>query len=484
MTMKSSMNQKPNILWIMADQHKATALSCLGEKALKKDLTPNLDALAADGVLFTNAYCPAPVCGPSRAAMVTGKYPPATGMIGNIRYPFRKNNYYLPELLQETGYETGMAGKLHLSPSDKNYGFDVKHLSDAPYSVYGNEDKFSEYIAWLREEYFDAKGIDPVEIFDRDESSYDDNLKLFMMGSCFRSEEEHEIRWTTDRTIDFLNERNPEKPFFFYTSYFGPHQPYGVPEPYASYYKPEDIELPESYYQDICERPELFQECCGPLYKHVRNSLSEYDCRELIAAYLNQTRMIDDYIGKIIVHLKEKGLYDNTMVIYTSDHGDNLGDHGLFFKCQMYDSCAKVPLIIKPAGSRPKQCRKEVVNTLDIFATILNIAGADWAKAAENPDMESRSIEVLLSPGEAEWDNETYSIVGAKDKALCMIRFGKWKLVRLAHGPVEAVYELYDMEADPKEMRDVYKLPENSEIVKKLKEKLDSWFERQYRNYP
>ena len=110
---------QPNILWIMADQHKATALSCLGEEALKKDLTPNLDSLAADGILFPNAYCPSPVCGPARAAMKTGKYPPATGMVKNLR-PLRENNAYLPALLRDSGYETGMAGKLHLFPADRD----------------------------------------------------------------------------------------------------------------------------------------------------------------------------------------------------------------------------------------------------------------------------------------------------------------------------------------------------------------------------
>lgn len=156
--------------------------------------------------------------------MKTGKYPPATGMVKNLR-PLRENNAYLPALLRDSGYETGMAGKLHLFPADRDYGFEVRHLSDAPYSVYGNEDKYSEYIKWLRDNYFDAKGIDPVKIFDEDEASYDEDIKRFMMGSCFREEEEHETAWTTKRTLEFLENRDQKRPFFFYTSYFGPHQP-------------------------------------------------------------------------------------------------------------------------------------------------------------------------------------------------------------------------------------------------------------------
>lgn len=484
--MNKNLNDKqlPNILWIMADQHKATALSCLGDRALKKDITPNLDGLAEDGILFSNAYCPSPVCGPARASMKTGKYPPATGMIKNL-CPLKENNHYLPELLRGAGYETGMAGKLHLFPEDKDYGFSVRHLSDAPYSVYGDEDKYSEYIDWLRSRYFNAKGIDPVEIFDRDELAYEENLKLFMMGSCFRSEEEHEMRWTTDMTMDFLEKRNQEKPFFFYTSYFGPHQPYGVPEPFAGYYTPEDIELPDSFCREIGENPLLFQEYCGALYRHVRKSLSVTDCKELIAAYLNQVRMMDAYIGKLIHDLKDRGLYDKTMIIYSSDHGENLGEHGLFFKSQMYDSCAKVPLIIKPAHACTQHHRKEVVNTIDLFATILDVAGIDQqAAVGEDPDIESRSLKGLFAPDAPGWENVTYSIVGAdRDKALSMIRAGKWKLIRLAHGREDAVYELYNVDEDPEEVDDLYDQPGNESIVCALKEKLDAWFSRQYQNY-
>ena len=508
--------ERPNILWIMADQHKATALSCLGERALKKDLTPNLDSLAADGILFPNAYCPSPVCGPARAAMKTGKYPPATGMVKNL-WPLRENNAYLPALLKASGYETGMAGKLHLFPADRDYGFQVRHLSDAPYSVYGNEDQYSEYIKWLKGNYFDAKGIDPVKLFDEDEASYDEDIKRFMMGSCFREAQEHETAWTTDRTLEFLENRDMGRPFFFYTSYFGPHQPYGVPKPYADYYSPEDITLPESFYQEYGEKSPLFQENCGVLYHHLRDSLSEADCKELIAAYLNQVRMIDAYIGRLLRCLKEKGLYDKTMIIYSSDHGENLGEHGLFFKSQMYDSCAKVPLIIKPAATgtfppalaeKERQgsslyckapCRREeIVNTIDLFATVLDAAGEDWrALAAADPEIESRSLKKLLdgkgfgkavgkaTGGETDWENRTCSIVGfRRDKALCMLREEEWKLIRLAQGPQEAIYELYHMTEDPREMQDLYPKLKEEALVKQMKERLDCWFGRQYTNYP
>lgn len=490
---------KPNILWIMTDQHKADALSCVwkGRKAspywnLEKVLTPNLDGLAEDGFRFSNAYCPSPVCGPSRACMKTGKYPAANGVTSNWT-PFKGKQEFLPQLLKAAGYETGMAGKLHFYPPDADYGFEVCHLSDAPYSVYSDDDKHSEYVKWLRRNYYDAKGVDPVALFDADELSYDSDIKRFMMGSCFRSAKEHETGWTTEATLDFLKNRDKKRPFFFYTSYFGPHQPYGAPKPYADFCAPDEIILPDSYWQDYQTGNPVYEETCREIQKHLKAGLSEADCRELIAAYLGQVHMIDEAIGDILHYLKESGLYESTMIIFSSDHGDHLGEHGLFFKGQMYDSCVKVPLIIKPAQNGKKGIKTEVVNTIDLFQTLLDAANIVRQPASEEDadEIESRSLLPLLCEEEemaackaAVWENVTYSVFGGKrDHAVCMVRVGNWKLVRLAHGEKDAVYELYNILEDPEENRNRYSDMSCEAVRKKLQIMLDQWFLKQYRNY-
>ncbi len=483
-------NKRPNILWLMTDQHKTDALSFVWDSlsdapylCKKRDLTPNLDALAADGCFFPNAYCPSPVCGPARASMKTGKYPPATGAVKNWK-ALNEDNTYLPILLRDGGYETGMSGKLHFFPPEEDYGFQVRHLSDAPYSVYWEDDKHSEYIKWLRQEHFDAKGIDPVALFNADESAYDSNIKQFIQGSFFRTKEEHETGWTTERAIDFLeHDWDGEKPFFFYTSYFGPHQPYGAPDPYNDFVSPDEILLPESYYTDFKKGCPIFEEKNRALYNHIRRDMTEQDVKEVIASYLGQVHMIDESIGELIRYLKEKGLYDNTFIIFSSDHGDHLGEHGLFFKGEMYDSCAKVPLIIKPAGAPSGRRRSEVVNTIDLFQTVLDAAQIDWKPrpGREAEYTESRSLMPLLSGDASQWDNETYSIIGDKrDSALCMVRRDACKLIRLAHGPKDAVYEMYDLEKDPDEHTDVYERPEYRKVRDCLQKKLDAWFQKQY----
>lgn len=482
--------KRPNILWIMTDQHKANALSFVWNqlsdapyRCEQRDLTPNLDALSQDGYFFPNTYCPSPVCGPARASMKTGKYPPATGAVKNWK-ALNEDNTYLPILLRDSGYQTGMSGKLHFFPPEADYGFQVRHLSDAPYSVYWEDDKHSEYIKWLKENYFDAKGVDPVELFNTDESAYDSNIKQFIQGSFFRSKEEHETGWTTERTIDFLeNDWAGEQPFFCYTSYFGPHQPYGAPDPYNDFVSPDDILLPESYYTDFKKGCPVFEEKNRTLYDHIRRDMTEQDVKEVIASYLGQVHMIDESIGELIAYLKQKGLYDNTFIVFSSDHGDHLSEHGLFFKGEMYDSCAKVPLIIKPAGCRSPHYKPEVVNTIDLFQTLLDVAEIGWkprpGKEAEYT--ESRSLMPLLTQENAPWNNETYSIFGDKrDSALCMIRQENCKLIRLAHGPNDAVYEMYDLAKDPHEHINVYEAPEYQAVRQQLQQKLDSWFHKQY----
>lgn len=486
-----SVQERPNILWIMTDEQKYTALSCMWKNRhespwmhMERPLTPNLDALADEGILFENAYCPCPVCAPSRASMKTGKYPAFHGAVGNWM-PFRGQQKFLPALLREQGYNTGMAGKLHFFPPEQDYGFTERHLHDAPYSIYADDDKHSEYIKWLREEYFDAKEIDPVKLFDEDEKCYDTDLKRFCMGSCFRSRQEHETVWITDKTIEFLVQQDDERPFFFYASYFGPHMPYGVPEPYASLFSPDEICLPESYYQDEKKGYPVFERTARALRRHVAESMTERDCKELIAAYLGQIAFIDEEIGRIIQCLKKRGVYEDTVIIFTSDHGDHLGEHGLFFKSQMYDSCARVPLLIKSQRGFVSVRRKEIVNTIDLFRTILEIAGMEkvYDQQEDREELESRSLLPLLSSKEVDWDDISFTINGRKrDSLSCMIRSKDFKLIR-SGGKEDAVYEMYCIEDDPLEKYDLYGKQEYSDICSELHKQLENWWKKQYMRY-
>ncbi len=471
------MLEQPNILMIMTDQHKFNALSC---KSGPEGLSPNLDKLAENAVVFDNAYTPSPVCAPARAAIKTGMYPPGCGVVQNWLEFKPETDDFMPQRLKNCGYQTGLVGKLHFVPVDRDYGFEYKMLHDAPYSVYADDDKNSEYIKWLKEDYFDKKGVDPVKLFDEDENSYDTDIRRFIAGEDFRTEEEHDIPWTYNRSSEFIKNRDKDKPFFLFASFFGPHQPYMTPSPWRDKFSYKDIELPENF-EATMENSPIFNIKNKPLSDRLRKTFTPDDYRKLIALNYGQIAMLDHYIGMLLDDVKNEGIWDNTVVIFVSDHGDHLGSYGLFFKGEMYDSCCKVPLMIKPAKAFEPAQRQQNVNTLDLYGTVLDYAGdTDWKKDG----IESRSLCELVDTDNAEWDNSTYSIIGADaDKALTMLKEDNLKLIRLADGE-NAYYELYDLEKDKNECHNVYEELKDSAKVEAMKEKLDSWYLAQANKYP
>ncbi len=481
---------KPNIIMVMCDQMRFDRFGAMGDMSVK---TPNIDALSHEGLLFKNAYCPSPVCTPSRASVKTGIFPPGNGMVSNW-VPFKEkvagttdiNRYLLTERLRSQGYYTGMAGKLHFVPAYDKFGFDYKALNDAPYSVYANDDKHSDYIKWLRETHFKDSDTDIVGIFDRDENYYPESIYNFIMGSGWRTEEQHDIPWTVQRSMDFIENRDQEKPFFLFTSFFGPPQPYLAPAPWDTLYNPDDIILGPRFYADLENSP-IFQMSSlgGELTKKLRAEWDGRKYKEVIAAYYGQISMIDHYLGKLFNQLKEKGLWDNTWVVFLADHGDFNGAYGTFFKGQMYDVSVKIPLIIKSAnGQGLKGVREELVNSIDVYGTLLDIAGdTEWRNL---PEIESRSLLPLIKKESTSvWENKVYSIIGADpENNLCMLRSGSLKIIRKAVKGSESIYELYDFEKDPFETQNVYGNIEYLDVGERLRAQLDSWQEKQAERYP
>jgi arylsulfatase A-like enzyme len=194
--------------------------------------------------------------------------------------------------------------------------------------------------------------------------------------------------------------------------------------------------------------------------------------------------MIDHHVGRLLDHLKRENLWDNTSIIFCSDHGDHNGAYGLFFKGQMYDSCCKVPLLIKPSGLvGGGTVRDEIVNTLDLYGTILDMAGdTDWRQ----PHIEARSLVPLLQgSGGVAWKNKTYAIIGADPaENLSMLRTDCLKLIRLSRGGSEPLYELYDMRDEPVEVRNVFDDPDYVDGREELRAELDAWWAGQCAAYP
>jgi arylsulfatase A-like enzyme len=467
---------QPNVILVMVDQHRFDCLSRVSELPE----TPTLDGIAEEGVRFTNAYAASPVCAPSRAALKSGMYPPGCGVVGNW-VPFKEDVPLLTHRLKNLGYETAMVGKLHFVPHLGRFGFDWKRLHDAPYSIYAHDDKYSDYIHWLRGSFKGDR--DPVELFDEDESAFkEDDWHRFILGGNFRSEEEHDIPWVTREALRYLDEREREKPFFLFVSYFGPHQPFAVPAPWGELYDPQQIELPPQFEAEMGDNP-VFAETCRARAQSFKGHWDRDAYKELIAAYYGQISMIDHYLGQLVNRLRRENLWENSLVIFVADHGDHNGAYGLFFKGQMYDSCCKIPLLIKPPGrSAGGFQRHEIVNIVDLYSTILDVAGdRDWQRA----EIEARSLSSLLEESAVEWENETFSIIGADPlHNLTMCRRDEMKLIRLAQGPNDALYELYDLRDEVTEVRNVLDDPKYRGVRDDLKARLDAWWRTQTSRYP
>ncbi|MBN1400420.1 MAG: sulfatase-like hydrolase/transferase, partial [Anaerolineae bacterium] len=253
------------------------------------------------------------------------------------------------------------------------------------------------------------------------------------------------------------------------------------PEPWRSLYDPDEITLPPQFGADMRENP-VFAATCGGRASHFRELFDPRTYRRMLAAYYGQISMIDHYLGQFFQRLRDDGLWDNTLLIFVSDHGDHNGAYGLFFKGQMYDSCCKVPLLIKaPDGSAGRRL-DEVVNTLDLYGTILDYAGdAGW----QAPGIEARSLVSLLRDEPCAWPNQTCSIIGADPaRNLTMLRRDHLKLIRLARGDEMPLYELYDLRHEPLEIRDVFADAAYRAERDALQRDLDAWWREQAARYP
>ncbi|MBD3238973.1 MAG: sulfatase-like hydrolase/transferase [Chitinivibrionales bacterium] len=447
------MKKQPNILWICSDQQRFDTLGAYGNTRVS---TPNIDRLANEGALFTNAFCQNPTCAPSRASFLTGRYPRTCRQ--------RQNGSDIPDtevlvtkMLQDEGYYNGLSGKLHIrgarpqrgeSRIDDGYNeFHWSHHTGNP------KEGPNQYQQWLKE-----KGV-TYETRPCDES------RFIRFGL---SEENHQTAWCSQKAMRFMRDRAlDEQPWLFSVNIFDPHHPFDAPEEYVKKYLDtlEQIPLP-AYQQGELETKTEFQRIDhkGAYGGHGMSpvKMSELDHRLVKASYWAMCELVDTYVGKMLDVLDATGQRENTMVIYTSDHGEMLGDHGIYWKgAYFYDCAIKVPLILNMPGAIGPQTVNELVELLDLPSTIL-----DLAQVREHPGMQGKSLMPLLRGERPDTHHrqdiycESYSDpVGAtktpntQSQLTTMVRTEKFKLT-VAHGHNWG--ELYDLEKDPLEFNNLW----------------------------
>lgn len=424
--------RKPNILMIMADQLSAPVLPFHGNTAVK---APHLQKLAERSAVFDNAYCNFPLCAPARFSLLAGQYATRIGAFDNA-CEFQAATPTLPYYLAREGYKTILAGKMHFVGPDQKHGFEERLTTD----IYPAD--FGWVADWQEGEFsFYSPGHNLSTV---DES-----------GSCYRSlqlDYDEEVEATSiQRLYDLAREGEAEQPFFMCVSFTHPHPPYHIPPEYLDRYDPAQINLPIVGDMPMAERDMLSQ---WIQYSHGldKAGASDEQIRRARHAYYAMTSYIDDKVGRLLETLDRAGFADNTVVVFTTDHGDMLGERGMWFKRVFFDWSAKVPLLIAPPGSQRQRRIPQPASHVDLLPTLMDIATGGQARAWVEP-IDGRSLLPLVMTGDEAGVAEAFSEYTAEGVTgpCCMLRRGRWKYV-YTHGHPD---QLFDMAADPNELRNV-----------------------------
>jgi arylsulfatase len=464
------MSDRPNILWICSDQQRFDTLGCCGNRFVR---TPHLDRLAEQGVLFENAFCQSPICTPSRASFLSGRYPRTTRA--------RQNGQNIPEdevlvtrLLADAGYHCGLAGKLHLSTCDPAHcrdterriddGYDVFHWSHAPPPLWpGNA-----YGNWLQErgERYETRSF-------RGSQHVHEGMPA----------EHHQTTWCAEMAIAFMaSGEGTDRPWLFCVNMFDPHFPFDPPREYLERYLDRLHEIPLPVYTEgeLDDKPRYQQRAFRDRYHHAGphafEQMDDDEHRLVTCAYWAMCDLIDEQVGRMLQALDASGRRDDTLVIYMSDHGEMLGDHSIYLKGPyFYEPAVKVPLIISwPQRIEPGRRSPALVELMDIAPTLLDAAGLP-----RHEGMQGRSLWPLLSDPNVEIDRhhdgvycEYYHGMSADVEPApfaTMLRTDRHKIV-VAHGLETG--ELYDLASDPTETHNLWASPDHAAVKMNMLQRL------------
>lgn len=367
---------RPNILIIMTDEHR---IDCLGAYGNREIRTPWIDSIAGDGVVFENSFCVSPLCTPSRYSFMTGLYPHQhLGWDNHSTIPSGLETF--PKALRKRGYRTEAIGKMHFAPTYLDVGFERMRLAEQAGPGRFDDD----YHRYLREHDL----VDFIDLMDQ-EKEYQDQAPEYYRSS-FRAlesdleEQHHSTTWIGDRALEGL-EHWTEEGNLMMVSFIKPHHPFDPPAPWSGMYDPERVALLPGWTEE-CPACDLEK---NEGYYFSFRDITEDIAKKALALYYGSISQIDFHVGRMIRKLREKGLYEDTMIVFTSDHGEFMGFHHMLFKGgYMYDPLVKVPLVIKlPGNACGGQRRDELVCNVDVAATVIGQAGAGAAPAMQGRDL-------------------------------------------------------------------------------------------------
>lgn len=427
------MGNRPDILLFMTDHQRADMINMV---QCGREVTPNLNRLVNEGFRFERAYDACPLCVPARTALATGVYPTANGVVYNDWKGETAGDLKpIHRILKEAGYRIGHVGVDHIKvqPPMREQGLDF----------FVNQE---DYEAWAKEQGI-VTARDKSELTKVEEDIEGEYVTKLYSGHKVsvwdKPVEQFKDFYFKDQALNFIREL-PEGPFALFTYLWAPHPPLRVPEPYASMYDPDQIVLPENIGIAAEGEPELRRK---GVPAQLADGVSMEEWRKVWAAHLGLTTMADEIFGAVLEELKAQGRYENTCIIFTSDHGDNLGQHSMYQKMEMYEEAVKVPFVIKVPGENAGSS-DGVISHLDIKPTICELAGID--------DKTGDGISLLpIIRGEKPDENRiVFSQYSGNPGYGTIRRAAVSKRYKYVYDN-QRQHELYDLEKDPHEMKNV-----------------------------
>lgn len=482
----------PDVLVLMCDQLNARVLGCYGGPVP----TPHIDRIAREGVLFRNASCPLPVCSPSRATIVTGLYPHSHGITHNVMrrdYPMvpspptqegiKVADVTTEGILNKAGYATHFYGKWHLLDEDLPYYTDMFTEHDA----YAREmaSDFEAVRKTDRESWMDwYRWALPVTIHERYRGAVAEAESVWPKKGDYLdfirkigrlempASKNFDVR-VADRAVDRIRSMG-DRPFMITCSFNAPHDPNVVPSPYYEMFDPGAIALPQNRGTREARQEKSWS-------RQMVAGFGETGLREFLRVYYAMVKLIDDQVGRVLAALEEAGRIDNTVIVFTADHGDMAGGHGMVWKSNgsFYDEIVLVPLLIRyPPRLRPQECELEVGH-VDLMPTLLGLAGQPCTKTAQG-----QSLVPFLTGAKAATEARPFAFCervppgpgdtrkrGARAGASFMVRGQGWKYIRYSEGGEV----LYDLKRDPGETVNRADDPACAERKRAMMDALADW---------
>ncbi len=427
----AALSAQPNVLWISADDHAAYVTGAYGNRQVR---TPNLDALAARGMRFDRAYCNSPVCTASRQSYLTGRYPRTIG-VTLLRTPLPEAELTLADLLGDAGYQTASIGKMHFN-SNLKHGFQLRQ-------------DMAEFRRMLRQRGRQPlpEGVEVLPAW----KPFRDPARVWLNGihrPFGAVDADMPGTWLAEQAADYLTQPH-DAPFFLMVSFYEPHSPFRYPVEFRDRHDPATFDVPKVGPEDHDQIPAIFRD------------LSHEDKQGIRAAYYTSVEYLDKNVGIVLDALKRSGAADNTLVIYTGDHGYMLGQHGRFEKHCSYEPAVRAPLFISDPGTiSPASSSKAFTEFVDIVPTVLEFSGVDIPHTVQG-----KSLKGLLT-GQTETHRDRVIVEYAQNDEV-MVRDERWKLVfqrgkrRRTDGydpgtPLPGhTLQLFDLQNDPQEMHNL-----------------------------